>query len=387
MTTKPRLTILVDEDKEFIEARIRGKRTWIEMSLEAETPDFVWFENRQWPKKGIGRGGRLSALWRVHRDGKRTIDQVAYMRNRRHPRSKRICLERWFETDSLNGLKKVESIEFVIADRIRWGLLRQLRQRQYLVSRMVLQRKGVLDKDLAEHILSFVFKKRDLQLMIHAPWPLPRMTKNHFSKSKEMETSLSPVPEPIVDATTGSAEKQVRFNDDKTEVRVIEEDKKPHEMIDVIDFVGPLNYPDEALHSTIGDQLCRLGAKVDGCGGRIDLPWMIAEAVHKMHPNLGFNDELYGFKLRPSTFDCTALVQYIENGRKLQRMIQQDLVAETERCAIKIAGKLQERGELKRFGRWLDRRERKRRRREEMDDELKRDFGSSDEEESSEDEE
>lgn len=380
MTTKPRLTILVDEDKEFIEARIRGKRTWIEMSLEAETPEFVWFENRQWPRKGIGHGGRLSALWRVHRDGKRTIDQVAYMRNRRHPRSKRVCLERWFEMDSLNGLKKVESIEFVIQDRIRWGLLRRLRQRQYLVSRIVLHRKGMLDKDLAEHILSFVFKKRDLQLMIHLPWPLKRIV-TFPSGNTEMETSLSPVPEPIV-VGEGSSEKQVRFNDDKTEVRVIEKDKKPHEMMDIIDYKDG----SDECYSTLNHHLGGIGAKVDGCGGRIDMPWIIAEAVHKMHPNLEFNDELYGFKLRPCTFDCTALIQYIENGRKLQRMIQQDLVAETERCAIKIAGKLEVRGELKRFGRWLDRRERKRQRREEMNEELKRDFGSSSDE-SSEDEE
>lgn len=175
----------------------------------------------------------------------------------------------------------------------------------------------------------------------------------------------------------------MRFNDDKTEVRVIEEDKKPHETMDIIDFKGG----SDDCYSTLNHHLGGIGAKVDGCGGRIDMPWIVAEAVHKMHPNLKFNDELYGFKLRPCTFDCTALVQYIENGRKLQRMIQQDLVAETERCAIKIAGKLEVRGELKRFGRWLDCRVRKRQRREEMDEELKRDFGSSSDESSEEDEE
>jgi hypothetical protein len=192
-----------------------------------------------------------------------------------------------------------------------------------------------------------------------------------------METSsLSPVPVPIVAVADGEGS--------KAEIEKKDDDKKPHEMVDVIDYKGEVN-PDERAVSTIGHQLRRVGAKVDGCGGRIDLPWMVAEAVQKMHPSLKFNDELYGFELRPSTFDCTALVQYIENGRNIQRMIQQDLVAETERCAMKIAEKLDGRGELKRFGRFLDRRERKRQRREEMNEELKRDFGSdlesSDEEE------
>jgi hypothetical protein len=371
MTTKPRLRINVDEKKEFIEAKIRGKRTWIEMSLEAKTPEFVWFENRQWARTGTRR---LQTLWQIHRNDKRTVSQVAYFRNRRGPRPKQIYRERWFEMDSLNGLKRADRIKFVVEDRIRWGLLRRLRQKQYLMSRIVLHRKGMLDKDLAEHILSFVFKKRDLQLMIHLPWPLKRMV-TFPSGNTEMETSLSPVPVPIVAVADGEGSKAEKQHDD---------DKKPHEMVDVIDYKGEVN-PDERAVSTIGHQLRRIGAKVDGCGGRIDLPWIIAEAVHKMHPNLEFNDELYGFKLRPSTFDCTALIQYIENGRKLQRMIQQDLVAETERCAIKIAGKLEVRGELKRFGRFLDRRERKRQRREEMNEELKRDFGSdlesSDEEE------
>jgi hypothetical protein len=372
MTTKPRLRINVDEKKEFIEAKIRGKRTWIEMSLEAKTPEFVWFENRQWARTGTRR---LQTLWQIHRNDKRTVSQVAYLRNRRGPRPKQIYQERWFEMDSLNGLKRADRIKFVVEDRIRWGLLRRLRQKQYLMSRIVLHRKGMLDKDLAEHILSFVFKKRDLQLMIHLPWPLKRMV-TFPSGNTEMETSsLSPVPVPIVAVADGEGSKAEKQHDD---------DKKPHEMVDVIDYKGEVN-PDERAVSTIGHQLRRVGAKVDGCGGRIDLPWMVAEAVQKIHPSLKFNDELYGFELRPSTFDCTALVQYIENGRNIQRMIQQDLVAETERCAMKIAEKLDGRGELKRFGRFLDRRERKRQRREEMNEELKRDFGSdlesSDEEE------
>lgn len=377
MTTKPRLRINVDEKKEFIEAKIRGKRTWIEMSLEAKTPEFVWFENRQWTRTGTRR---LQTLWQIHRNDKRTVSQVAYFRNRRGPRPKQIYRERWFEMDSLNGLKIADRIKFVAEDRIRWGLLRRLRQRQYLVSRIALRRKGICDKDLVEHILSFVFKKRDLQLMIHLPWPLKRIVTFPSVGNTKMETSLSPVPVPIVAVADGEG------SGDKAEIEKKEEDKKPHEMVDVIDYKGEVN-PDEQLFSTIGHQLRRVGAKVNGCGGRIDLPWMVAEAVQKMHPSLKFNDELYGFELRPSTFDCTALVQYIENGRNIQRMIQQDLVAETERCAMKIAEKLDGRGELKRFGRWLDRRARKRQRREEMKEELKRDFcSSSSSDESSEDE-
>lgn len=373
---RPRVEFEVDSKRTFVSAKVSGKDFYIEMIWRvAPGLPYLWVACVKSVKLKYGtKKYELETRWRLHHNGKVTLEQVALDWPRSNGRG------RWYVIPfvSIWQARKYHEIEDAVRRRIRWTLLRRLRQRQYLVSRMVLQRKGVLDKDLTEHILSFVFKPRDLCWMIHVPWPLPRITKNHFSKTKEMETSLSPVPVPVVvDTVAGEgssgSEKQVRFNDDKNEVRVIEKDKKPHEMMDIIDYKDG----SDECYSTLNHHLGGIGAKVDGCGGRIDMPWIIAEAVHKMHPNLEFNDELYGFKLRPCTFDCTALIQYIENGRRLQRMIQQDLVAETERCAIKIAGKLEVRGELKRFGRWLDCRARKRQRREEMNEELKRDFGSS----------
>ena len=361
MTTKPRLRIIMDEDKEFITAKIERKDVLIEATMD--TTDWIEFGSR---RTFSDYDCEVHSTWRLYRDGTRAFDALALIK-----------ILPLFRIWSIRSSDDPDDLQMAVQDRIRWGSLRRLRQRQYLVSRIVLQRKGICDKDLVEHILSFVFRKRDLQLMIHAPWPLKRIVPVTFPLCK-METSLSPVPVPIVavdgEGSGDKAEKQVRFNDDKTEK---EEDKKPHETMDIIDYKDG----SDDCYSTLNHHLGGIGAKVDGCGGRIDMPWIVAEAVHKTHPNLEFNDELYGFKLRPCTFDCTALVQYIENGRKLQRMIQQDLVAETERCAIKLAGKLEVRGELKRFGRWLDRRARKRQRREEMDEELKRDFGSSSDEE------